>query len=98
MAGPIERATHLLKQFAAPRVVTRSMIESGCFLILLGYFRKVVIADGVSPMVETIFASSATAPWHQLVTGAVLFSIQIYAGFAGYNDVRADFPACWAFS
>jgi D-alanyl-lipoteichoic acid acyltransferase DltB (MBOAT superfamily) len=87
VAGPIERATHLLKQFAAPRVVTRSMIESGCFLILLGYFRKVVIADGVSPMVETIFASSATAPWHQLVTGAVLFSIQIYGDFAGYSDI-----------
>lgn len=87
VAGPIERATHLLKQFAAPRVVTRGMIEGGCFLMLVGYFRKVVIADGVAPLVNTIFGSAANAGWIELLAGAALFAIQIYGDFAGYSDI-----------
>jgi alginate O-acetyltransferase complex protein AlgI len=87
VAGPIERATHLLPQFASPRVVTRAMVESGCFLTLLGLFRKVVIADGVAPMVNAAFASAHTASWAQLSIGALLFAIQIYCDFAGYSDI-----------
>jgi alginate O-acetyltransferase complex protein AlgI len=87
VAGPIERATHLLPQFAAPRVVTRPMIESGCFLVLLGLFRKVVIADGVAPLVNAVFASSQTASWAELSIGAMLFAVQIYCDFAGYSDI-----------
>ncbi len=87
VAGPIERATHLLKQFAEPRTVTRPMVETGCFLILLGLFRKVVIADGVAPMVNAVFASAATANWMELCAGTGLFAIQIYCDFAGYSDI-----------
>ncbi len=87
VAGPIERATHLLKQFAEPRTVTRPMVETGCFLILIGLFRKVVIADGVAPMVNAVFASAATANWMELCAGAGLFAIQIYCDFAGYSDI-----------
>lgn len=87
VAGPIERATHLLKQFSAPRLVTRSMVESGAFLILIGFFRKVVIADGVAPIVNRIFATGATASWIELSAGAMLFAIQIYGDFAGYSDI-----------
>ena len=87
VAGPIERATHLLKQFAVPRVVTRPMVETGCFLILVGLFRKVVIADGVAPMVNAVFDSSSSANWMELCFGTVLFAIQIYCDFAGYSDI-----------
>lgn len=87
VAGPIERATHLLKQFALPRTVTRPMIETGCFLILTGLFRKVVIADGVATMVNTIYASPETGDWLSLTMGTVLFAVQIYCDFAGYSDI-----------
>ena len=87
VAGPIERATHLLKQFASPRVVTRPMVETGCFLILLGLFRKVVIADGVAPMVNAVFANAPTSNGMELCMGTVLFAFQIYCDFAGYSDM-----------
>ena len=87
VAGPIERATHLLKQIASPRAVTRPMLESGCFLILLGLFRKVAIADGVAPLVNGIFAEPEYCSWLKLCLGAALFAIQIYCDFAGYSDI-----------
>ncbi len=87
VAGPIERATHLLKQFSVPRIVTRPMIESGCFLILRGLFRKVVIADGVAPLVNGIFNEPEYYSWMKLSLGAALFAIQIYCDFAGYSDI-----------
>ncbi len=87
VAGPIERAGNLLRQFAAPRTVTRPMVESGCFLILVGFFRKLVIADGVAPLVDSAFASTATADWLSLAAGAVAFALQIYGDFAGYSDI-----------
>ena len=87
VAGPIERAGNLLRQFAAPRAVTRPMVESGCFLILAGFFRKLVIADGVAPLVDTVFAAPATADWLSLACGAAAFALQIYGDFAGYSDI-----------
>ena len=77
VAGPIERAGNLLRQFAAPRAVTRPMLESGCFLILAGFFRKLVIADGVAPLVDTVFAAPGTADWLSLACGAAAFALQI---------------------
>ncbi len=87
VAGPIERATHLLPQFSVPRQVTRPMVESGCFLVLLGLFRKVVIADGVAPLVNAIFSSAPSASGPELCLGAMLFALQIYCDFAGYSDI-----------
>ena len=87
VAGPIERATHLLKQIAAPRIVTRPMIESGCFLILLGLFRKVAIADGVAPLVNGIFAKPEYFSRLKLCLGAARHAIQIYCDFAGFSDI-----------
>ncbi len=87
VAGPIERATNLLGQLARPRVVTREKIETGCFLILLGLFRKVAIADGVAPTVNAIFADPGSQTWAALVQGMWLFAIQIYGDFCGYSDI-----------
>ncbi len=87
VAGPIERATHLLPQFQAPRTVTRPMVESGCHLILIGLFRKVVIADNVAPLVNAVFSGPQSATWIQLATGTLLFAVQIYCDFAGYSDI-----------
>ncbi|MBQ9344103.1 MAG: MBOAT family protein [Kiritimatiellae bacterium] len=87
VAGPIERATNLLHQFAAPRVLDRAHIADGAFLILLGLFRKLVIADGAAPLVDEIFASAATASPATLALGSALFALQIYGDFAGYSDI-----------
>lgn len=87
VAGPIERASHLLPQFMVSRTVTRPMVESGCHLILTGLFRKVVIADGVAPLVNAAFSAPQSATWIYLGVGTLLFAVQIYCDFAGYSDI-----------
>jgi len=55
VAGPIERATHLLPQIQKPRIFNSKYVISGINLVLWGYFKKVAIADNISPSVDEIF-------------------------------------------
>ena len=87
VAGPIERPGRLLGQFERPRRVDASKTASGCFLILLGLFKKIAIADAVSHRVDVVFSGAADASWVVLLEGAWLFSFQIYCDFSGYSDI-----------
>jgi alginate O-acetyltransferase complex protein AlgI len=87
VAGPIERATHLLPQIQQPRTVSRADWERGVYLILLGLVRKVAIADTAGGLVDRIFADPGSHTSLQLAVGAVLYAIQIYCDFAGYSDI-----------
>ena len=87
VAGPIERARHMLPQYHQPRFVDQDRFRSGLLLILIGLFKKLAIADVVSPMVEYAFARSASAPSTELLKGIWLFAIQIYCDFSGYTDI-----------
>ncbi len=87
VAGPIERPGRLLGQFEKARLVDASKIASGCFLILLGLFKKIAIADAVAHRVNVVFGGAADASWVVLLEGAWLFSFQIYCDFSGYSDI-----------
>jgi alginate O-acetyltransferase complex protein AlgI len=87
VAGPIERATHLLPQIQQPRTVHREDWERGVYLILLGLVRKVAIADTAGGLVDRIFENPGGYTSMQLGVGAVLYAIQIYSDFAGYSDI-----------
>jgi alginate O-acetyltransferase complex protein AlgI len=86
-AGPIERARHLIPQLSFPRQITIDMVSRGLFLIVVGFFKKIAIADGVSPVVNHIFNSSGRITWIDVVAGSALFSVQIYCDFSGYTDI-----------
>ncbi len=86
VAGPIERASRLLPQFASPRVITLAGIQSGVWLILIGLFRKVVIADSFGPLANIAF-SQDTHTTGSIVLGIIAFAFQIYGDFAGYSDI-----------
>ena len=86
VAGPIERSTHLIPELRKRRVVTSPMFYSACQLILIGYFKKVFIADGVAPMVTRCF-TEADLSGLALLCGMYLFALQIYGDFAGYTDI-----------
>jgi len=62
LAGPIERASSLLPRIAQPRRITREKVLTGLNLILLGYFKKVAIADTLAPIVDNIFRAPAPRP------------------------------------
>ena len=86
VAGPIERAKHLLPQFERTRVITLPMLEEGVWLILWGMFKKVVLADNFAPLAEMVFDdSSFSAP--TVLLGTLAFGLQIYCDFSGYSDI-----------
>ena len=87
VAGPIERATHLLPQIQKKRTFDYSKAVDGLRQILWGLFKKVVIADQCAEYANQIFNNSADYSGSTLVLGAVFFTFQIYGDFSGYSDI-----------
>jgi alginate O-acetyltransferase complex protein AlgI len=87
VAGPIERATHLLPQFYKRRTFEYSKAVDGMRQILWGLFKKIVIADNCAEFANQIFNNSADMNGSTLVLGALFFTFQIYGDFSGYSDI-----------
>ena len=87
VAGPIERATHLLPQIERQRKFNYELAVSGLKQILWGLFKKIVIADNCAKAVNLIFNSYESQSGGTLFLGAILFSFQIYGDFSGYSDI-----------
>jgi len=87
VAGPIERATHLLPQIKQKREFEYSKAVDGLRQILWGLFKKVVIADQCAEYANIIFNNSSQYNGSTLFLGAILFSFQIYGDFSGYSDI-----------
>lgn len=87
VAGPIERATHLLPQILKKREFNYSKAVDGLRQILWGLFKKVVIADNCAEHANTIFNNSDAYSGSTLVLGALFFTFQIYCDFSGYSDI-----------
>ena len=86
VAGPIERARHLLPQFERTRVISLGMVEEGIWLSLWGMFKKVVIADNLAALVEMVY-SSETPNAPGVILASTAFAFQIYCDFSGYSDI-----------
>jgi len=87
VAGPIERATHLLPQIQKKREFNYSNAVEGLRQILWGFFKKIVIADNCSAYANAIFNHPSGYSGSTHVVGALFFSIQIYCDFSGYSDI-----------
>lgn len=87
VAGPIERASHLLPQFYHQRVFNYHKAVDGLRQILWGLFKKVLIADQCAEIVNDVFHSYDELSGTMLFFGAVGFSFQIYCDFSGYSDI-----------
>ncbi|MEN9998967.1 MAG: hypothetical protein RI922_1957 [Bacteroidota bacterium] len=87
VAGPIERATHLLPQIQKKRVFDYSQAVDGLRQILWGLFKKVVVADGCAEYANMIFNGADDYSGSTLVMGAIFFTFQIYCDFSGYSDI-----------
>jgi D-alanyl-lipoteichoic acid acyltransferase DltB (MBOAT superfamily) len=87
VAGPIERATHLLPQFYKKRHFDYNKAVDGMRQILWGLFKKVVIADSAAEMANEIFNNSVDYSGSTLLMGAIFFTFQIYGDFSGYSDI-----------
>jgi D-alanyl-lipoteichoic acid acyltransferase DltB (MBOAT superfamily) len=87
VAGPIERATHLLPQMKKPRYFNETNAVDGLKQIIWGFFKKIVIADNCATIADQIFDNYEAYPAWGLIIGAILFSFQIYGDFSGYSDI-----------
>jgi alginate O-acetyltransferase complex protein AlgI len=87
VAGPIERAGHLLPQVQAKRTFNYSQSVEGMRLILWGLFKKVVLADSIAQVIDPIFAHYTDYNSPTLLLAAVGFAFQIYGDFSGYSDI-----------
>lgn len=87
VAGPIERATHLLPQLKQQRKFDYAMAVDGMRQILWGLFKKIVIADQCAVFANMIFNNSDAYPGSTLLLGAIFFAFQIYGDFSGYSDI-----------
>jgi len=87
VAGPIERASHLLPMVQTPRKIERCQVVRGCKLISYGLFKKVVIADGLAGAVESVYGSTGGVSGLDITLATLLFAVQIYCDFSGYSDI-----------
>ena len=88
VAGPIERASHLLPQIEnIARKITRQHVFEGLVLIFWGYVKKVMISDNIGAIADNAFANYQQLGSFDLITSLIIFSFQIYFDFSGYSDI-----------
>jgi D-alanyl-lipoteichoic acid acyltransferase DltB (MBOAT superfamily) len=92
VAGPIMRAATLLPQVVRPRQVDAQAWEDGLFLVVMGLFKKVVIADNMAPIANRVFYAyvdgSLPGPsGAEILLGVYAFALQIYGDFSGYSAI-----------
>lgn len=97
VAGPIERASHLLPQFYKSRVFDYQNAVLGCKLIVWGMFKKVVVADNCAFFVTKIFDNPEAYSSGELFVGMVFFAFQIYGDFSGYSDIAIGLSKLFGF-
>lgn len=87
VAGPIERATHLLPQVKVKREFNFEKAKEGIHQIIWGLVKKVVIADSCAMYANEVFNHPEQMNSLSLVLGAIYFAFQIYGDFSGYSDI-----------
>lgn len=98
VAGPIERASNLLPQFYAKRKFEYDFAVDGMRQILIGFFKKVVIADNCAVFVNLAFNDTTNQPGIILLLGAIFFAFQIYGDFSGYSDIAIGTSKLFGFN
>jgi alginate O-acetyltransferase complex protein AlgI len=88
VAGPIERASHFLPQFLSSRHLEKEDFNIGLYHVMIGLFKKVIVADNLAPIANAVFSKSSgdlTGP--EVLIGIYAFAIQIYCDFSGYSSI-----------
>lgn len=87
VAGPIERASHLLPQFEVKKEVDYEMLRRGACLMGWGFFKKIVIADRLAIYVNQAFGDVDSISGFPAILGVIFFTFQLYLDFSAYSDI-----------
>jgi alginate O-acetyltransferase complex protein AlgI len=98
LAGPIERARHMIPQFEASRQFDLGLARDGLKQMLWGLFKKVVIADTCAPIVNAIYGDPDGATGSEMALATVLFAFQVYGDFSGYSDIAIGSAKLFGFT
>lgn len=98
VAGPIERAKHLLPQFSVKRKFSYEQAVLGSRQIIWGFLKKMVIADNISMIVDEVYLNYNDMSFAMIAYGLFLFSIQIYCDFSGYSDIAIGTSKLFGFN
>lgn len=97
VAGPIERSERLLPQFYKEYKFDYYNVTNGLKRMTWGFFKKVVIADRVAIMVNTVYNNPTNYQGFPLILATILFAIQIYCDFSGYSDIAIGYAQVMGF-
>lgn len=98
VAGPIERSTRLLPQFFEKHEFDSTRVSDGLKLMLWGFFKKVVIADRLSILVNQVYNNVEAHEGVSLLLATYFFAFQIYCDFSGYSDIAIGAAQVMGFS
>jgi alginate O-acetyltransferase complex protein AlgI len=99
IAGPILRPYEVVPQFERPHRATPTAVGWGLFLVLVGLFEKVVVADTLlAPAAEQVFAAHEPLAAVDAWVGVLAFSGQIFCDFAGYSTCAIGAALCFGFA
>ncbi len=87
VAGPIERPDNLIPQLKEAHKFEKDNFVRGGRIMLLGFFKKVCVADYIAVFVNSVYNSPKEASALGIIIATCLFSVQIYCDFSGYTDI-----------
>jgi D-alanyl-lipoteichoic acid acyltransferase DltB (MBOAT superfamily) len=97
LSGPIERASSFLSQLREKKLFSADRMFSAMGLILFGLFKKVIIADSISPYVDKVFNHPYDYTLTPVIFAILLYSVQLYADFSGYSLMAVGFSKVLGF-
>ncbi len=87
VAGPIERPENLLPQLRTKQYWNNADAAAGLKRMLVGFFKKVVVADLFAVYVNAVYNDVSNASAVSVILASVMFAVQIYCDFSGYTDI-----------
>lgn len=87
VAGPIEKSKNLLHQFNEYHIFDYDRVKSGLLLMLWGFFQKMVIADRLGQLVNTVYNNPGNYKGFEIIIATVFYAFQIYCDFSSYTDI-----------
>lgn len=94
VAGPIERADNLLSQLFTKKSFDTRNFSMGAKYMLMGFFKKIVIADRVALLVNNVYNNVTEFKGISLIIATIMFAFQIYCDFSGYSDIAKGSAKC----
>jgi D-alanyl-lipoteichoic acid acyltransferase DltB (MBOAT superfamily) len=98
ISGPIERSKSMLAQISTPRIFNDEKFKDAIFIIMWGFYKKIVLADHLNVFSEKYFANLGGGTFLDLAIGSIVFSLQLYLDFSGYSDIAIGTAQLLGFS